>query len=120
LTWHLGGATMIGPALVNGEAPERRQLMAIAAVFDVPGGTQEEHDAATRELGPAGESLAGAPGLLFHAAGPTADGWRVIEVWESQEAMNRFMQEQVMPAMQRAGVNRQPSVQVMPVHQYLT
>jgi quinol monooxygenase YgiN len=93
--------------------------MAIAVLIDFPGGSQEEYDAVARELGPVGESVAGVPGLLFHAAGPTADGWRVIDCWESQEALDRFRQEQLMPAMQRVGGTRRPSVRVMPVHQYL-
>jgi hypothetical protein len=93
--------------------------MAIAVIIDFPGGSQEEYDTVVRELGPAGESVAAAPGLLLHGGGPTADGWRVIDFWESQEALDRFTQEQLMPAMQRAGVNRRPSVHVMPVHYYL-
>lgn len=30
-------------------------------------------------------------GLRSHAAGPTADGWVVIEKWESKEAQQAFM-----------------------------
>lgn len=30
------------------------------------------------------------PGLIVHAAGPTDEGFRIIEVWESEEAWQRF------------------------------
>ena len=32
-------------------------------------------------------------GLLLHAAGPTDEGVRIIEVWESEEAWHRFAQD---------------------------
>lgn len=40
----------------------------------------------------------GAPlpeGLLVHVAGPTDEGFRVIEVWESQAAWERFRDERL-------------------------
>ena len=33
----------------------------------------------------------GAPeGLILHAAGPTDEGFRIVEVWESEDAWRRF------------------------------
>jgi hypothetical protein len=29
-------------------------------------------------------------GLILHAAGPTDEGFRIIELWESEEACRRF------------------------------
>lgn len=29
-------------------------------------------------------------GVLLHAAGPTANGWRVFDVWQSEAAFKRF------------------------------
>jgi hypothetical protein len=35
--------------------------------------------------------LAGAPaGLILHAAGRTDEGFRIVEVWESEDAWRRF------------------------------
>ncbi len=42
-------------------------------------------------------------GLLYHVAGPTAHGWRVSDVWESQAAFNTFA-EKLMPAIQKHGM----------------
>ena len=33
------------------------------------------------------------PGLIVHVAGPTDEGYRIIEVWESREAWLRFSGE---------------------------
>ncbi len=45
--------------------------------------------------------------MLYHAGGPTAKGWCVVEVWESQEAMDRFFQQGLGNAQQEASINVQ-------------
>ncbi len=49
-------------------------------------------------------------GILCHAAGVTAEGLTVIEVWESRDAQGRFMQKRLGPAMQKGGVTAMPTV----------
>ena len=54
------------------------------------------YDAISARLTPlAGE----AQGFIAHAAGFTGDGFRIIELWETREDCERFMEEQVMPAV---------------------
>lgn len=36
-------------------------------------------------------------GLLLHAAGPTDEGFRIIGVWESEEAWQRFRDDRLDP-----------------------
>jgi hypothetical protein len=55
-----------------------------------------------------------AQGMLYHVAGPIDGGWRVVEVWESQEAADRFFRDALGAALQRHGGSVQPKV--MPVH----
>jgi hypothetical protein len=38
-------------------------------------------------------------GLILHIAGPTDDGFRIIEVWESETAWKRFRAERLVPAI---------------------
>lgn len=39
-------------------------------------------------------------GMIFHSAGPSPDGgWRILDIWESQEHFDRFFSEQVGPSM---------------------
>ena len=42
------------------------------------------------------------------AAGPTENGFCVIEVWESQEAAQRFFEQQLGQALQQANSTVQP------------
>src|SRR5215831_15723566 len=91
----------------------RHRSMAIAFLQEVPGMTQEQYDQVV-------ESLRGqtAEGRIFHVAGPMEGGWRVVDVWESQEAVNTFFQE-LGPALQEAGIPaKQP--QFWPVHNMLS
>jgi len=37
-------------------------------------------------------------GLIVHVAGLTGEGFRIIEVWESEEAWERFRSERLRPA----------------------
>ena len=48
------------------------------------------------------------PGLILHAAGPTDEGFRIIAVWESEEAWQRF-------AADRLGADAQSAAEVPPV-----
>ncbi len=85
--------------------------MAIALILEVPGMRQEQYEQVHRELGNPLEQ-----GVLVHIAGPMEGGWRIVEVWSSQEAANVFFGSQkVQQIFQNAGI---PPVQpvVFPVH----
>jgi hypothetical protein len=90
--------------------------MAIAVVIDFDGGSTDQYDALVREMGIGGQPASVIAGLLFHAAGPTEGGLRVVDVWESQDALDRFTRERLMPAAEKIGGIPQPRIQVTPVH----
>ena len=46
--------------------------------------------------------------MLSHAAGASEDGFCVVEVWESQEALQRFFEQTFRRPLQEAGLNVQP------------
>jgi hypothetical protein len=82
--------------------------MAVCLVFDVPGATQAQYEQVMNEAYPGNRPPAG---LISHAGGPTDNGWCVVEVWESQEAANRFFSEVLERPLQKANVNAgQPRV----------
>lgn len=58
--------------------------------------------------------LKATPGFIAHASGPIAGGYQVTEIWESQEASERWVREVIMPIMQQIGVTQPP-----PTPQYL-
>lgn len=43
-------------------------------------------------------------GLVIHTAGDGPDGFTVVDVWESREAFDDFMNGRIMPAMEEAGM----------------
>jgi hypothetical protein len=81
--------------------------MAIGVVFEFPGVTQATYEEATATIMGQGRhfsKLADWPtkGCLMHMAGPMPGGWRVVDVWESEEAFHRFGAV-LMPAAQKVG-----------------
>jgi hypothetical protein len=80
--------------------------MAIGVLFDFPGVTQAQYDATLKALKPGGRfsRLSDWPtsGVLFHVAGPTPGGWRVVDVWESEADFRRFG-EVLMPILKSLG-----------------
>ena len=67
--------------------------MPIAQIIDMPGAGAREYEQASRD--PSRRDVA--EGQLDHIAGPTPDGFRVIDVWESEEAFARFEREVLEP-----------------------
>jgi quinol monooxygenase YgiN len=89
--------------------------MAIALIFDGAGVTQAQYEQVRDEVAPGNRRV---PGLLYHVAGPSENGWCVVEVWESQDALDRFVQEKLGQALQKAGISSQPkTIQVANIMQ---
>jgi heme-degrading monooxygenase HmoA len=83
--------------------------MAMGQVLEFSGGTMAQYDAVTSELGIKGDQ--GWPsGLLTHSAGATADGFIVIESWESADAWNDFFASALQAAFEKVGGIPQPKV----------
>ena len=55
-------------------------------------------------------------GGIFHVAGFTAGTLHVLDVWESQQAFERFQKDRLPADLQKAGITSQPRVQFYPVH----
>ena len=68
--------------------------MAVLVIADVPHQTQEGYEGMLAALAPA---LRQAKGFIAHGAGPAGDGWRVFELWESQEDATQFFAKYVHP-----------------------
>jgi hypothetical protein len=81
--------------------------MAVGLIFEGAGVSQDQYEQVLREVAPDNQPM---PGLLYHAAGPSESGWCVIEVWESQEVIDRFFQDKLAQALQNAGITVQPRV----------
>ncbi|MEV4414755.1 hypothetical protein [Catellatospora sp. NPDC049609] len=91
-------------------------------VHEGPTVTKQRYEEIVRRLAGDGrtrmESLADWPveGLLVHIAGESEHGFRVVDVWESEEACRRFA-EVLMPIMEEVGIKDQ--AQIYPPHAFV-
>ncbi len=88
--------------------------MPIVAVFQSPSLTRETYEESIRQVTGGKsrvESAADWPveGLLVHVAGEAGTGFRVVDVWESEEAFRRFG-EKLEPIMKEIGIDAQPEI----------
>lgn len=90
--------------------------MAYGVVHQFPGGTQEQYEASIAAVHPAD----GLPdGQRFHSAGPSADGWTIVAIHDSQESWENFRDNILMPRMQQGidgGFTVPPVETTFPVH----
>jgi hypothetical protein len=90
--------------------------MAVAMLMDNPNGSQEIYEQLRERIG-----LDKPAGGIFHVAGPSPNGgWRVIEIWESEEDAKRFLAERLGPAAEAVGTPPPPPPELWPVHHYMT
>ena len=75
--------------------------MAYGVVHEFAGGTADQYAASIAAVHPADGSLP--PGQIFHAAGPSADGWIIVALHDSKESWESFRDGTLVPAMQ-AGI----------------
>jgi hypothetical protein len=71
--------------------------MAYGVVHHFAGGTKEQYEASIAAVHPSDGSLP--EGQVFHAAGPSADGWTIMAVHDSQASWERFRDGVLMPRM---------------------
>ena len=78
--------------------------MAVGMLLDAPEGTQSDYEALTKEAFGSLQPSEPPEGLILHTAGPLLDGgWRVFDVWESEEHFWRFFDERLLPAAGELG-----------------
>ena len=95
--------------------------MPIVAVFEGPGFTQQNYEESVRKL--TGKNKMTSPsewpieGLVVHVAGQGPKGFRVVDVWASEDAFRRFG-ETLIPVLREVGIEGEP--EVYPSHTVVT
>ncbi len=92
--------------------------MAVGVQLDFPGGTLEQYDEINETIG----LLSGGPASrqeLFHWVTKTDDGFRVVDVWETREAFEKFERDKLSSIYREVGVPHLPVIQFFEVHNYL-
>ncbi len=96
--------------------------MPFVAVFQGPSLTRERYEESVRRL-TGGRSRLESPGdwpvagLLAHVAGEGENGFRVVDVWESEDALAQFG-DVLMPFLGEIGVEGRP--EIYPAHTFVS
>jgi hypothetical protein len=92
--------------------------MAVAIEMNFKGATLEQYDEILKLMGlDGGDTIP--PGAIFHWVAKTDDGLRVVDVWESREAYDKFAAEQIGPYSAQVGVPGPPETTYHDVHNTL-
>src|ERR1017187_8374845 len=75
--------------------------MTFCIIHHCPGGTEKQYDATLRAVHGSDTELP--EGQIFHAAGPSGDGWTVVAIHDSEASWNEFRDQVLTPRLQ-AGV----------------
>ncbi|MBT2397156.1 hypothetical protein [Streptomyces sp. ISL-100] len=89
--------------------------MAIFMKAELAGVTTEQYDKLNARL----QSLPGNPfeGCLAHVAVPTDSGLQIFDLWESEQALQRF-NEVIMPVASEVGIPQGEMPKTSKVHNY--
>jgi hypothetical protein len=83
--------------------------MATVMLMHWPEVTKEKYEEVRRDVNWEGEPPAGAK---FHTAWIAADGFHVLDLWDSPADFEKFVQQRLMPSVQKVGVDGQPKVEI--------
>lgn len=95
--------------------------MPYGVVHRFAGGTKEQYEASIEAVHPSGDSLP--EGQVFHAAGPSAGGWTIVAIHDTQESWEKFRDGVLMPQMAagiEGGFTAPPEETTFSVHNQMT
>jgi hypothetical protein len=75
-----------------------------------------KYEAVMEKLGLSGANPNWPKGIVSHVAGHTGEGMCVVDVWESQQDFDAFMQSRLKPAFDAVGGLPQPRLMSFQVH----
>jgi hypothetical protein len=79
-----------------------------------------QYEAVMDELGLRSETPSWPNGIISHTAGFTSDGMYVVDVWNSQQNFDAFVQNRLRPAFNAVGDLPQPRVITFDVYNSYT
>jgi len=86
--------------------------------MDFPGATLEQYNQVIEKMGLDGGHAA-PPGAIFHWVAATPEGIRIVDVWETKEAFEKFAEEQIGPHTQAVGITEPPQTRFHDVHNHM-
>jgi hypothetical protein len=90
-------------------------MQIVVMTMNVTGITHREFRSIIDEMG---VELRPEPGIYQHISHPTETGYRIIEVWDSQEGFERFLENRMKPAIIKLNIDRETTIVFQPLHNF--
>lgn len=87
----------------------------VVMTMDVTGLTHKEFRAILDEMGVEARPE---PGIYQHISHTTETGYRIIEIWESQEGFEEFAERRLKPAITKLGIQRETTIVFQPLQNF--
>jgi hypothetical protein len=87
--------------------------MAVVMRMEWPEVTQEQYDATLEAVGWEENPPDGA---IFHVAFFDEGGFKVLDVWESRDKFQMFLEERLYPGIRQVGIEGEPKVTFAEAH----
>jgi len=87
--------------------------MATVMLMHWPEVSKEQYEQARKAVNWEGEAPQGGK---FHVAWFGEDGLHVLDLWESREDFEQFVEQRLMPGVRKIGIQGQPKVQFAEAH----
>ena len=89
--------------------------MTFVTTLDITGLTPEEYRAV---LGKMGVETRPAAGIFLHLTTATDFGYRIVEIWDSKEGFEEFLEKRLVPASKALGIERKTVISITPLHNF--
>lgn len=89
--------------------------MLFVTTLDVTGLTPEEYRAILNEMGVEDHP---ADGIFVHLTTTTDFGYRIVEIWDSKEGFEEFLEKRLGPASKAIGLDRKTDISITPLHNF--
>ena len=94
--------------------------MAACLIMQFAGVNAATYEAVMKELGLRGANPDWPSGIISHVAGFDSDGMYVVDIWDSQEDFDAFVESRLQPAFEAVGGLPMPQVTTFDVHNSYT
>jgi hypothetical protein len=91
--------------------------MTVVTTLDVIGLTADEYRAVMDHLGVESRPEAG---IYLHLTTPIDQGFRIVEIWDSREGFEAFLEKRLAPANKALGIDRKTVITITPLHNLFT
>lgn len=89
--------------------------MMVVTTIDVFGLTEEEYGRVMNRLGVEAQA---ASGIFLHISAQTEVGYRVTEIWDSEDGFRAFLADRLGPAAEAERIEREMKITVEPLHNF--